>query len=210
MTIPKGTVVKGKVSGPFASSTATAQPRMEASFDLLTVNYQLKVKNGWPKKIHAGGSGNYTGLNNVGRYLTVTKRPKYMLEAKGEMPTFTPSMKTSYVNGPWVTVTTDGYLESFGKVKKVRTRTEYKPQASAKITKFTHKGVHRYYYTQKVIKGIGMKRVAKHGKAQYRLTVTNTKKTKTQLPKGQSVVDNYHVYKLGHKTYYTYAGNAES
>lgn len=210
VTIPQGTVVKGQVSGPFPGLTDPAKTRLEASFDLLTVNYQLKVKNGWPKKVHAGGVGEYTALNNVGRHLTATTRPKYMLEAKGEMPAFTRSMKTSIWTGPWVTVTTDGYLESFGTVKHSRQRTEYRPQASAKITKFTQKGTHRYYYTKKAVKGLPTKRVATHGKYQYRLTVTNLKKTKLQTPKHQSYADYYHVYKLGKQTYYTYAGNAES
>ncbi|GEO69396.1 hypothetical protein [Levilactobacillus acidifarinae] len=210
VTIPRGTVVKGQVSEPLPGLTDPAKTRLEASFDLLTVNYQLKVKNGWPKKVHAGGVGEYTALNNVGRYLTMTTRPKYMLEAKGESPAFTPSVKTSTWTGPWITVTTDGYLESFGTVKQSRQRTEYRPQASAKITKFTQKGTHRYYYTQKAIKGIPTKRVATHGKYQYRLTVTDTKKTKLQTPKNQSYPDHYHVYKFGKQTYYTFAGNAES
>lgn len=204
VTIPKGTVVMGRVM-PIDTATGT---RQEASFDLLTLNYQLKTKNGWPKKIHAGGGGETSAMNNVGRYLTPTTRPAYMLQQAGELPVFARTATANYVTGAFITVTTDGTLESFSKTNKSRTRTQYRPTASAKITKFTQKGTKRYYYYQKKLTGVPGKRVAKHGKAQYRLTVTDLKQTKTVAQKHMSTAYYYHAYKFGKQTFYTYAGAA--
>lgn len=205
VTIPKGTVVWGSLY------QTSAPVRQLATIDFVTLNARLKTANAWPTKLNGGGYSQFSAVNNVGRYLTPTTRPAYMLQQNGEAPAFQKQVGQTWLTAPFITVTTDGYLESFATtVKHRRDRTGiYRPTASAKITKFTQTGNTRRYYYAKKVTGVPGKRIAKHGSQQYRLTVKNLHKTKRYNPAHLSNTSIYRAYQFGKQTYWVYAGGTE-
>lgn len=199
ITIPKGTIVQARTG---MRTSKVGQDYQVGEMDLLNLNYSLRKT--WPRA-NAGGVANMSAFNKSS--LKAVAAPKYMpiQQLTASYTTgavITRKMSQNWSKDAWLTVTTDGYVAHFAALKKANTRSQRKPDSVAKVTKTKRSGSTLSLYYRHYVKGVPDKRVAKTGKAQYRLTIV-TKKEMTTNGDGSSLV-NYINFKIGGKNYYTF------
>lgn len=202
VTIPKNTVVQAEANYiPVTNQAGQTVQVQSGDINFLNLNY--KLRRTWPKA-HAGGTASFSATARV--HLKPIAAPVYMpvQTAIGSRETgsvLTRKMTQTWGKDPWFTITTDGYVAHFAALKKWNSRTQPKPNSSAKITKTKWTGRTEKVYYRHHVKGVPDKRVAKHGRAQYRLKLVRQKKL-SSYGKGTSLVQYTH-FKVGGKNYYT-------
>ena len=210
LQIPKNTIV----SGNKFNNSEKGLVRYSFNLDFNSLSYHLLK----PKITKQFAEPNFAISVTAKSKQTLNRRFKRITPPK-YLPTYSRGILNKYPYTPKIDpftpttdqlkITPDGNVEFYpiisGQTKNNQLFSLI-PQSFAKINKTIVKGNTRYLYYSHHISGVHDQRVAKSGRYQYRLTVTNLHQPFSLFDGDQGAV-MMSQYKIGSTTYYTRSGS---
>lgn len=209
ITIPRHTIVAGNKS---LVNNSKNKSIAQFSFDASTFSYQLLKKVVNSQMVQPNATISAKKMSSLNKYFVRVKRPSFMPAYSsgalnkylGDHVKFSPFFPSTNQ----LKLTPDGYIEYRvpNKVQYTFQLFNLAPNAYTKIQKYRIKNNTRYLYYSHHLKGVSDHKVAKSGRAQYRLTVTNLHRPFTMFDGDQGAVVMSQ-YQVGKTTYYTRSGS---